>query len=165
MSLIQTLSKSGLMISARDFASTLSDQMRERFLTYIDKLELTGDLTGPLVRHQGPGRYIVSIPDETNRLVEFILITSAETAQTPTPRLLRGELIFYPIDVDTWQIPRYELWSGRPGEEQFQIPNIVIDILELIRKGSVSKFYRQRPDGIYEIFIPEKNIRGTAVWV
>lgn len=153
----------GKPVPARDFAETLPEVMRVKFLKFVTLMEEGKLQQGPLVDGSGPGRFIVRIPDEENRLKEFWIFSDHEPELKADPGT-REQLLFYPIDVDSWKCSPIELWLGRPGEQVFNYPDDLMKVLTNIEKTGKSEFAVQRPDGVFEILIPGRNIRGTAVW-
>jgi len=154
--------ENGKSVPAREFSEKLSQKTKEKLLRYIVAMEKGSLVDGPLVSAEGPGRFIVSVPNEDNLLVEYILFSEDEPTVKPegnNPRLL-----FYPIDIHTWNVPEHIFWVGRPGEQVLVLPNEVELVLEDIRAGKRTDFASLNSEGVFEIFIPGKNIRGTAVW-
>ncbi|MEM7549264.1 MAG: hypothetical protein AAF363_06310 [Bacteroidota bacterium] len=81
------------------------------------------------------------------------------------PIVLTGSdhLHFEPIDVHFWKVSE-DLYVGRPGEKEFRLPQVVINVLNDIRSAKRSPYYRLQEDGRYYIFIPTHNVRGIASW-
>lgn len=156
---VMTIDQKGATVSALDFVETCRTPTKEKLKTYVIAMENGALRDGPLVSKQGPDRFIVRVPDEKNLLHEYILFSENEPnldfSKVP-PRLN-----FYPIDEHNWKV---NCWLGRPGEEFFSEPKEVGAVLTDILEGRKSKFATLRSDGVYEIFIPELNIRGTAAW-
>ncbi|MEL7004226.1 MAG: hypothetical protein AAFN93_16015 [Bacteroidota bacterium] len=72
-------------------------------------------------------------------------------------------LHFEPIDVHLWKVNE-DIYVGRPGEKEFRLPQVVLNVLNDIKSARPSPYYRVEKDGSYAIFIPPNNIRGVASW-
>ncbi|MEO1053728.1 MAG: hypothetical protein AAFX87_24035 [Bacteroidota bacterium] len=72
-------------------------------------------------------------------------------------------LHFEPIDIHLWKV-KEDLYVGRPGEQQFRLPQIVVNVLNDIKSTKNSPYYQIQEDGQYYVSIPSYNIKGIASW-